>query len=231
MAGTICRSMRPHRPLRLIVLLALAVSGCATSTAPSSAPPSSAPPSGAAPSTAAASASISASPAASDSASPESGSTAAAASASPAAIDLTALLPADVGGHKLTKSQFGGADFASSGSVQPQMVDLLTSLGRSPVDMTLAIADDPSHGTDLSITAFSVRGIAVDAFLQAYLPVVRASVPEAAISQATRAGRPVYLIANLPGTGTQVLLVGTQALFVVTATDDALVDEALSKLP
>jgi hypothetical protein len=189
---------------------------------------SSAPSSTAAPASAAASAPASAVP---SSPVPSSVPSPAASGGAVGVADLRTLLPDSIGGHKLTKTQFSGKDLANSGAVSQQMVDLLASIGRKPEDLTVATADDPTHGTDLNITAFRVNGIAVGTFLESYLPVVHATFPDGSITQGTRAGRSVYTVVGQPATPPQVLLPTADILFAVTSATPELVDEALTKLP
>ncbi len=145
-------------------------------------------------------------------------------------MDLRALLPDTVGGHRLATVQYSGRDFGTLASVSKEMTDLLSSLGRTPRDMTLAAASDPSQATDLSVTAFQVRDVPVAAFVAAYLPMLKAAYGQDSVTQGTRAGKAVYTVAR-QGLPTQILLSSGDVLFVVSATDAALVDEALAALP
>jgi hypothetical protein len=147
------------------------------------------------------------------------------------AADLTALLPSDVGGHKMQKAQYSGSEFANSGGISKPLADLLASLGRTAADLTLATANDPTRAVDVSIAAFKVRDVPVATFVAKYVPAVEAAFGSGSVTQGTRAGRPVYIVAGAAGQPPQVMLASTAALFVVSGTSDALVDEALAALP
>jgi hypothetical protein len=152
-------------------------------------------------------------------------------SRAPASDDLRPLLPTSVGGHTLTVTQFTGQDFASNpGAVSQELVDLLAALGRGPSDLTLAAASDPSNGTDLNITAFKVRDVPVQTFLDSYLPLLKTANPSATVTQATRAGKPVWNVTGQLGRPPQVLLASGDVLYVVSSASDSLVDQALTAI-
>jgi len=128
-------------------------------------------------------------------------------------------------------SQFSGAQLEAGGAVNQQMKDLIASLGRRLADLTMAIASDPTSKTDLNITAFRVRDVPVETFLKGYLPLLAQAYGAGSISQGTRAGRPVNIVVPQPGKPPQVLVGRDDVLFVVISADDALVDEAIARLP
>ena len=140
-------------------------------------------------------------------------------------------MPRTVGGVTLQVSEFGGAEFAASGAVPDQMKSLLTSIGREPKDLSVAIAYDPSTKEDLSITAFRIRDTAVGTFLTGYLPLLTEAYGNGSITRGTRAGKDIYTVIAQSGTPPQVLVPRDDVLFVVTGSNGGLVEEALGLLP
>lgn len=153
------------------------------------------------------------------------------ASRAPATDDLRPLLPASVDGHALSVTQFTGTDFANNpGAVSTELADLLATLGRGPADLTLATASDPSQGTDLSITAFKVRDVSAQAFLDGYLPMLRTADPAATVTQGTRDGRSIWNVTGQLGRPPQVLFASGDVLFVVSSATGSLVDAAIAAI-
>jgi hypothetical protein len=152
-------------------------------------------------------------------------------SRAPATDDLQPLLPRTVGGHTLTVTQFTGTDFTNNpGAVSQELVDLLSALGRGPGDLTLATATDQSGGTDLNITAFKVRDVPVQTFLDRYLPLVQTASPGATVTQGSRAGKAIWNVTGQLGRPPQVLYASDDVLYVVSSATDSLVDAALTAL-
>jgi hypothetical protein len=210
-----------HRRLALALGALLIAAGCGSSTPATPSAASAVPASASAAPASAAPSAVPPSPV------PPSG----APSRAPASDDLQPLLPTSVGGHTLVVTQFTGSDFTNNpGSVSQELVDLLAALDRGPGDLTLASASDPSGGTDLNITAFKVRDVPVQTFLDKYLPLLRSSAAGATVSQATRAGKSVWSVTGQLGRPPQVLLVSGDVLYVVSSTNDSLVDAALTAL-
>jgi len=213
-----------HRLLALAAGALFIAAACGSSTP--TAGPATAAPATSAPS-AAASPSVAASTSIPASAAPASGQP----SRAPASDDLRSLLPTSVGGHTLTVTQFTGSDFAGNpGAVSQELVDLLSALGRGPSDLTLAMAADPSQATDLSITAFKVRDVPVQTFLDRYLPLLKSANPAATVTQGTRGGKSVWNVTGQLGRPAQVLLASGDVLYVVSSSTESLVDAALTAI-
>jgi len=155
----------------------------------------------------------------------------AAPSGAASALDLKGMLPAKVGDVGLTAVQFSGDQLDATGAVDSRLKGLLTTLGRSVTDLTMAIAADPTRKSDLSVTALAVRGVPMDSFMASYVPLLQQNYGNNAVSHTLRAGRPVYVAQPPGGTAPQVLFPNNDVLFVVTGTDSKLVDQAVAALP
>jgi hypothetical protein len=151
----------PIVTLGLIAVAAIVVTACSASTAPSAstavvAPASSAPPSSAAPS-----GSPSTSPSASASAS----------LAIPSFVlpstdkALEALIPDEMCGQKTTKLSMSGEAFQEA---DPEFVQLLSLLGKTPADVTMA-AGGIQSGSKCSAGIMRVKGANPDQFKQVFL--------------------------------------------------------------
>ena len=133
----------------------------------------------------------------------------------------------------MTKVLYTGDDFeAFPASVSDQMRALLKGLDRAVVDLTMAVASDPTAAIDVTITAFRVREVQADAFFDAYVPLVTGSFPNAAINETVLGGKTAWDI-SLDGesVGTTFLYPRDDVLFIVTGTDLELVDLAFASLP
>jgi|tagenome__1003787_1003787.scaffolds.fasta_scaffold20892028_2 hypothetical protein len=215
-------------------LLAFAAVACGSSTAPSG---STAPASVAA----SAPASVEASPAAASPSAVESAGTSAAASApasagtSPAgsanipsfheAPDLEAALPDQVAGTALQKLSFNGAGALAGGTDSQDFQQLLTTLGKSPADFSLAVAG----GANVSVGVFRVAGIDGNVLLNAFIEAAKKGDSATQVTDASRGGKSVKKVAT--GSETTYAYATGDKVFFVQSSTDALVDEALSKLP
>jgi hypothetical protein len=216
-------------------VLAFATVACGSSTAPSG---STAPASVAA----SAPASVEASPSAVVSPSPATSAGASAAASAPAsagaspggslnvpsfheAPDLEAALPDQVGGQTLQKLSVSGSGALAVGAQSQEFQQLLGGLGKSPSDLTLGVG----AGAGFTIGVFRIAGVNADVLLNAFIESARKQEASTQVTDANRGGKSVKKVANGSET-TWVYGSGDKVFFVQSGTD-ALVDEALSKLP
>ena len=144
--------------------------------------------------------------------------------------DLGSLVPTVIAGHRLSLQVVTGEQMASSpGMTTQELLGVLTSLGKTPADLTFAYAVDPSRATDLSISALRVRGVSADQYLAAYIPVVE-GLPGADVSSDTLAGMAAIRVA-LPGQAPGFFLSRGDVVFLVAGSDLALVQKAAEELP
>lgn len=219
-------------PLALVLL-----AGCSSSNPSptvSAAAPSSAPTSGSAsltPSAVAtpAQSSVPATPVASG---PTAGNASPTAPTATSPADLRLILPSSIGGHSLTKTQLSGTDILKQpGGVSSELSDTLSHFGKTPADLTVAFATDPTLKVDLSITALRVAGVSGADFLAAYAPELKKAFPEATIAQQTVAGKVVDAVTTAPNLPPSFLIVYDDVVFLVSGTDPTLAVAAVAGLP
>ncbi len=230
---------------------ALVAAACGSSTATPSAAPTSAPSSAAVPSaapTAAPSAAPTAAPSAAATSGPATSQPSGSAdSAQPSASlalpsfqlpsqdkDLEGRLPGEVNGTKMVKYSFTGASFLASGSSNTKdLTDLLSSLGKTPADMSVAFASDASGGLDLQIGAFRVAGAPADALLAAFLATTRKETPESVMAQATVGGKGVTTIVDPADTSSRIVYIYAKddILFYLLTPDATLAGATLQVMP
>jgi hypothetical protein len=214
-------------------LLALSIAACGSSTAPSGSTPlaSSAPSSAGASveASAAESPSAPASPSAAASPAVSAGASAPAGSLGiPSfheAPDLEAVLPDQVGGTALQKLSFKGSGSLAGGTDSQDFQNLLGAIGKSPDDFSLAIAG----GQNVSVGVFRVSGTDANVLLTAFIEAAKKGDPTTQVSDANRGGKSVKKVVS--GTDTTYAYASGDKVFFVQSETDALVDEALSKLP
>jgi hypothetical protein len=214
-------------------LLALSIAACGSSAAPSgSTPVTSSAPSNAAPSS---DASAAASPSAAATASEVASAPASAGASAPGgslgipsfheAPDLEAALPDQVGGVALQKLSFKGSGSLAGGTDSQDFQNLLGAIGKSPDDFSLAVA----AGQNVSVGVFRVAGTDGNVLLTAFIEAAKKGDATTQVSDANRGGKSVRKVVT--GTDTTYAYANGDKVFFVQSETDALVDEALSKLP
>jgi hypothetical protein len=105
------------------------------------------------------------------------------------APDLEALLPTEVGGTPLTLQSWTGDTLLSDGGTWSEaLTTYLTSIGKSPADLTAAQALDPSETIDHSVGVFRVPGVPTSDLRDALVNAWKNDYPELAISTVTLDG-------------------------------------------
>lgn len=140
------------------------------------------------------------------------------------APDLEAALPDQLGGEALQKLSFKGSGSLAAGNGQ-DFLDLLGALGKSPDDFTLAVAG----GQGGSVGAFRVAGTDGNALLSAFIDAAKKDDATTQATDANRGGKAIKKVVS--GTDTTYAYASGDKVFFVQSDTDALVDEALSKLP
>lgn len=105
------------------------------------------------------------------------------------APDLEALLPTEVAGTPLTLQSWTGDTLLSDGGTWSEaLTTYLTSIGRSPADLTAAQALDPTETIDHSVGVFRVPGVPTADLRDALVNAWKNDYPELAISTVTLDG-------------------------------------------
>jgi hypothetical protein len=148
--------------------------------------------------------------------------------------DLEARLPNQINGVTLTKYSLKGSTFLESGTSNSQdLIDLLSGLGKSPNDMSVAFASDTSGTIDVQIGAFQIRGADSNALLNGFLAATKKETPEDVIATANVGGKNVTTIVDPTDTesGTVYVYVSGDVLFYVLSPDAAVAGSVLQALP
>src|SRR5436190_14738716 len=111
--------------------------------------------------------------------------------------ELEARLPIAINGVTLTKYSWKGADFFKTGNPSSQnLQNLLTALGKSPADLSIAFASDPTGGLGTTIGAFKVSVADGNALLTGFLNAAKNETPADTFSQTSAGGKNVTQITN-----------------------------------
>jgi hypothetical protein len=148
--------------------------------------------------------------------------------------DLENRLPNEINGVTLTKYSFKGSTFLSSGASNSQdLIDLLSSLGKTPNDMSVAFAADPAGKIDVQIGAFKVAGADSIALLAAFVAATKKTTPAVQVTQASVGGKNVSQITDPSDTTTGAIDVyaNGDVLYYVQSPDPALAGAAIQALP
>jgi hypothetical protein len=148
--------------------------------------------------------------------------------------DLEARLPNEINGVTMVKYSFKGASFLQSGADNQQdLVDFLSSLGKSPDDLSVAFAGDGAGQLDLQLGAFRVAGADQNALLAAFIGATQKESPQDTVTQANVGGKNVTQIVDPDDTesGAIYIYASGDTLFYVSSPDPALAAAGLTALP
>jgi hypothetical protein len=150
------------------------------------------------------------------------------------ATDLEALLPTQIGATKLSAVSLNGPGFMATGNIanRTALTQMLTSLGKTPADLSVAQAEDPSGVLVFKEGIFRVTGSAPGALLAAWLAAQQAVQPSLVAGQITLDGQVVTKLAdskNLEAPPSYIVAKGDE-LWIVAARDQKLIDEAISRI-
>jgi hypothetical protein len=148
--------------------------------------------------------------------------------------DLEASLPSQINGVTLLKYSFKGTSFLGSGGSSSQdLIDFVTSLGKSPNDLSIAFATDPTRTLKLQIGAFRVAGTDSGALLNAFIAATKKQSPDDTITPTSMGGKNVVQIVSPTDTvnGTVYVYAKGDVLFYVASPDPNLATAALQATP
>ncbi len=145
---------------------------------------------------------------------------------------LEAQLPSTLGGAQLVKGSFKGSSFLQgAGSNAQQYQAFLGVLGKSPSDVSFAIAFDMSGGSGIGAGAFRIAGADQGQLLAAFQNATQQASSGAQISQANLGGKAVTKIVQGTSSQTEYVYAKGDTLFFVYASDDATAGAALQSMP
>jgi hypothetical protein len=207
------------------VMAVVAACGSTASPSPSAAVAASSPPASSA-------ASVEASPSASAPASGSPSASVALPSGLNADTDLEKQLPDELAGAKLTKLSMKGSDFLTAGGAAntKPFTDLLSALGKSTNDFSVAVASSATSG--ITVVAFRIAGADVSKAVPLFLTAATTNTANASVSDASVGGKSVKKLSAPSEMAAYVYAHGDIMFFVQQQTaNEALLNEAFSKLP
>ncbi len=143
---------------------------------------------------------------------------------------LETMLPDQVGGKTLQKVSFQGAPaFSSGASSSQELQDALGQLGKSPNDVSFAVAGSAESG--LTIGAFRVNGADANNVVAAFVQAGQKANPGTTITDASLGGKSVKKVVDPSETRPTYVYAHGDVMFFVQADSDTLLNEAFSKLP
>ncbi len=138
--------------------------------------------------------------------------------------ELEGLLPDDIAGEAFTKSSVGGEAFLQ-GLGQEEFQQALTALGKTPADLTAALAGN----SKAFLIAFRVKGVPAGMFLDSF--VLAASEEGAQLTDITIGGKQAKRFSDPDGTTMYIYLTGDTIVTVSPISQDqAVLDEIFQKL-
>jgi hypothetical protein len=150
------------------------------------------------------------------------------------ATDLEALLPTEIGGTRLSAVSLDGPGFMSTGTDanRTALTQMLASLDKTPAELSIAQAADPTGVLVFKEGIFRVTGSAPETLLAAWLTAQTTVEPSLVVGKVTIAGQTVTKLAdskNLDAPPSFVVAKGDE-LWIVAARDQKLIDEAFSRI-
>lgn len=150
--------------------------------------------------------------------------------------ELEALLPEEIGGVALTRLSMTGEDFMALGTEvgRSQMRGMLTELGATVADLSIAEAHDPGGALVFRQGLFRVAGADPAQLLAVWVAAQQAAMQNRlAVTNVTVGGRDLTKLSDVTVevAGTTYAFVEGDTLWLIMVDDQALLEEALSKVP
>ena len=143
--------------------------------------------------------------------------------------ELEGLLPDEIGGVAVTKVSMGGDTFMQGGTGSEDMQNMLTALGKTPADLSVAFGSSPSA----VVLAFRVKGVDASKIYEAVVKA-QGTTDVANITDVNVGGKPAKKIVDSDTSTTTYLYLTGDALLTVSPIgemSDATLNEIFSKLP
>ncbi len=147
------------------------------------------------------------------------------------AKDLESLLPDQVKGQKLQKISLKGSQFLGTDSSNKEFLAMLTALGKTPNDVSVAVASGSAPA--ISLGAFRIAGADGNRILDEFKKAAEKNGTTVTFSAANIGGKDVqtWTDPKQSAQGPQYTYTKGDILFLVQSKDQAAAAEALSKLP
>jgi hypothetical protein len=147
-------------------------------------------------------------------------------------MELEAALPSSYKGIPLRKISFVGSDlFRQSTPQTQQLTAVLASLGKTPADLSFAIATDPTGKLAVGFAAYRVKGVDAARWLSSLESIATAQAPGTTVTQLGAGGKTVTRITNPKTTNASYVWPQGDVLFLVFTADPSLVNDAVAAMP
>ncbi|HEX8941436.1 MAG TPA: hypothetical protein VF763_14910 [Candidatus Limnocylindrales bacterium] len=144
---------------------------------------------------------------------------------------LEARLPHQIGGTTLQVVSFSGQEMLASGDQTTKpFTDLLQQLGKSPSDVSFALAADPSGKVQVVIAALKVAGADSNQVAQRFVSESQAQASGATVTQATVGGKAVTKVVEGGSPNATYVYPSGDVMFMVQAPSDDVAGQALSAI-
>ena len=147
--------------------------------------------------------------------------------------DLEGRLPDAINGVKLLKLSFKGTDFLGSGnSSSKDLTDVLASLGKTPADLSIAVASDATGQLEMSLGAFRIAGADANTIITKFISASQKDSPDVKVSQANVGGKTVTQVDDPnSSSGPSYFYSSGDTVFFVETVDPALAAAAIATFP
>ncbi len=146
--------------------------------------------------------------------------------------DLEAALPGSYQGVTLDKTSFSGAALlATTSQSNKDLLALVQSLGKTPDDLSFAVASDSKNKLGIVFGAYRIKGADATAWSPGLYQIAENGTPGSTATDATLGGRAVKRVTD--PTSPQITYAWPKGdiLYIVVTTTDALAGPAIASLP
>lgn len=147
------------------------------------------------------------------------------------APDLEALLPKELNGTTLEVQSWDGEGILSDDAWSTSMRSFLTSVGKTPADLHVAQAYDPTQALDGSVGVYRVTGVEAVALRDALVAAWKGDYADMKVSQVNLGGKDVTKGDFGQDTIASYLYLRADLVYDIETTDEKIASAALQALP
>ena len=146
--------------------------------------------------------------------------------------ELEAELPDTYQGVTLKKFSFTGTTLVNATSQSGrQLLALLQSLGKTPADLSFALASDPTAKLRVTFGAYRIKGADAGSWAPTLYQGAQQQSPGTTVTDANLGGKAVKRVVNPKSTQITYTWARGDVLFIVATTTDALAGPAIAVMP
>jgi hypothetical protein len=146
--------------------------------------------------------------------------------------ELEAALPDTFQGTTLKKFSFKGGDlFKNATGSSKEFLNLITSLGKTPDDLSFAVASDPTGKLGVTFGAYRIKGADASVWFPRLVEIAKRQDSTSQVSQLNLGGKDVT---SLTTSAAKQITYGWprgDVLFIVLSADKALAGQAIAAMP